>query len=377
MALKKHKISFCIICMNRLHQLKETLLINIEDNQDYDELEFIVLDYNSQDGMEQWIKDNMSKFIESGKVIYYRTPDPDSFSHSHSKNLAFKLATGDIVCNINADNYTGFRFANYINELYNIDDNIMLTPLDHFKKKKDFSPPPDVMGKVCVKRVDFLKVKGFDERMINYGSEDRDFANRIEMAGVKRVLIEDFAFLKFIPHDNEERFSTKKTINNIHAVYSNYSTPNLSNVIFLYKDSQFQMGTLIDNSTNYANNYAYAFKERDYTFEFSQKEVELGVWEESIDQDNITLSFNSGSNIYLKKNIINSYTTLNNEDNGFIFHQITNPEIIKSMVFFNRILSNRAIMEQNLNEKRIEVNSGNFGKALVFKNFDSNLPIRI
>jgi len=51
MKYKHFKISFCIVCMNRLHQLSQTLLQNIRDNEDYSELEFIVLDYNSNDGM--------------------------------------------------------------------------------------------------------------------------------------------------------------------------------------------------------------------------------------------------------------------------------------------------------------------------------------
>src|SRR5690349_9158200 len=99
-------ISFCIVCMNRLHQLEETLLQNIKDNEGYDNLEFVVLNYNSQDGMDEWVREHLSDYISIGKVNYYKTSEPTIFSHSHSKNLMFKLAKGDIVCNVNADNYT-------------------------------------------------------------------------------------------------------------------------------------------------------------------------------------------------------------------------------------------------------------------------------
>ena len=44
------QISFCITCMNRLKHLQETLEKNILDNFLVDEVEFVVLDYNSQDG---------------------------------------------------------------------------------------------------------------------------------------------------------------------------------------------------------------------------------------------------------------------------------------------------------------------------------------
>ncbi|HEX6426988.1 MAG TPA: glycosyltransferase, partial [Niastella sp.] len=110
------KISFCIVCMNRLHHLQQTFLRNIHDNDDYPNLEIVLLDYNSQDGMELWVNENLREFIAAGRVTYYKTFEPQVFSHSHSKNLAFRLASGDIVCNINADHFTGKGFGHYVNE---------------------------------------------------------------------------------------------------------------------------------------------------------------------------------------------------------------------------------------------------------------------
>jgi len=145
--------------MNRLRQLTETLIQNIKDNDEYPELEFIVLDYNSQDGLADWIKENVNELISNKRLIYYRTNEPLSFSHSHSKNLAFNLANGDIVCNINADHYTGKGFAHYINERFNEDNNCVLTTIDYHKTKENYNPPKDVFGRVCVKKNDFLKKK--------------------------------------------------------------------------------------------------------------------------------------------------------------------------------------------------------------------------
>ena len=88
---KIYKISFCTTVMNRLYNLKETLLKNIEDNKEYPDLEFVILDYNSQDGLEKWMKDNMMEHIESGRVSYYRTEEPKYFNMAHSRNIAFKV----------------------------------------------------------------------------------------------------------------------------------------------------------------------------------------------------------------------------------------------------------------------------------------------
>src|SRR5688500_144474 len=104
--------------MNRSHHLKQTFLKNIEDNIGYENLEFILLDYNSEDDMEEWVKENLLQHIASGKVVYYKTFEPLAFKHSHAKNLVFKLANNDILCSINADHFAGENFAHYVNESF-------------------------------------------------------------------------------------------------------------------------------------------------------------------------------------------------------------------------------------------------------------------
>ena len=54
-----YKISFATVCMNRLHHIRQTLPKNIADNSDYENVEFILLDYNSSDGLEEWVKETM------------------------------------------------------------------------------------------------------------------------------------------------------------------------------------------------------------------------------------------------------------------------------------------------------------------------------
>ena len=49
------KISFCTTCKERLRHLKQTLPKNIKDNSNYPFIEFVILDYNSQDGLGDWM----------------------------------------------------------------------------------------------------------------------------------------------------------------------------------------------------------------------------------------------------------------------------------------------------------------------------------
>lgn len=373
---KPLKISFCIVCMNRLHQLSQTLVQNIMDNEDYPELEFVVLDYNSNDGMAEWIKENVNEFIGNGRLQYYRTNEPLSFSHSHSKNLAFNLASGDIVCSINADHYTGNGFAHYVNEMFNENGNCVLTTIDRHKTKKGFHPPKDVFGKVCVKKGDFLKVKGFDERMNRYGFEDLDFINRLELIGLKRLIIDDFKYLEFISHTDEERFSLNA--DQLESFYVNYITPSVSEVLFFYKDRSYESGVLIDNSTKNSEDFNYAFQKRHYHFEYTVQQPgwETGHWD--LNLNNSVLRLISDKGLEMKtgelKNDLNSNTCLDIKNRRYF--RLTDTSIIKNILEFNYFSYNRSLLEENLDNNTAVVNK-NFGEAVVFKNFQSGRPIYI
>ena len=373
------KISFCIVCMNRLHHLQQTFLRNIHDNDDYPNLEFVLLDYNSQDGMDQWVNENLREFIADGRVTYYKTFEPQVFSHSHSKNLAFRLASGDIVCNINADHFIGKGFGHYVNKTFNVDENIVLTTIDFHKTTKNYHPSKDVFGKVCVKKSDFLKVKGYDEQMSNYGFEDYDFVNRLEMSTVKRVLIDDFSFLEFIHHDDEERYSMNNGDDNIYSIYVQHCTPSLSKIILLYTDHWFEMGFLINNSSADAHNYMYAFRPRPLQYQFNGTGTQWvkGQWQEDNDKHSIVFNEQSGNSFEMEIIHSNGHWILKNELKELQFHRLSHEGLGDYVVRISHTFRNRVIMEENLREKRIEANAEGFGNALVFKNFNMDQPLHL
>lgn len=176
--ISQYKISLCTTCMNRAFDLKKTLPKNIEDNKDYPNLEFVVLDYNSQDDLEQWMKDNMMSHIESGRVVYYKTTTPKFYSMTKSRNLAFRLASGDTVNNVDADNYVHKGFAAYLNVLAN-----------QFTEKVIFSKGKRMLrGRLGFWKHEFMdELKGYNEKMEDYGRDDHDLLNRAWMAGYTLV----------------------------------------------------------------------------------------------------------------------------------------------------------------------------------------------
>jgi len=137
---KKFKISFCMTCMNRLHHVKQTLETSILANRPYKNVEFVLLDYNSKDGLGQWVKNKMMKDIESGILNYYQmtNPKPRYFNVPHAKNIAHKLGTGDILCNLDADNFGYKNDTNYIMDVFldHFDHNVFIASCGQWLRKK-------------------------------------------------------------------------------------------------------------------------------------------------------------------------------------------------------------------------------------------------
>ena len=105
--MKYNTISFCTVSMNRCTHIKSTLLKNIEENYIPNVTEFVLLDYNSSDGLEDWVYKNAMYYIDKGILKFYRNNTATFFHRAHARNQCLRLATSDIICNIDADNYMG------------------------------------------------------------------------------------------------------------------------------------------------------------------------------------------------------------------------------------------------------------------------------
>ncbi len=194
--------------MGRAHHLKETLPQNIRDNPQIDglDIEFVVLNYNSKDDLHEWITQDpeMKEHIESGLLRYGRTIEPEHFHMSHAKNMAHRMASGDIICNLDADNYTGAKFGKFLQMNFEENMDIVMNPSHRVSKLFD----PDergFYGRVVISRENFQKLHGYDETYSGWGGEDTDFMQRAKGLGLQHVRIDSLGYLGLISHTNEER----------------------------------------------------------------------------------------------------------------------------------------------------------------------------
>lgn len=358
--------------MNRLHHLKETLPKNIQDNLAYENVEFVLLNYNSKDDMDEWVKNEMSEYIEFGLLQYYKTTEPQSFHMSHSKNVVARCATGDIICNIDADNFTGKGFANYVNQKFCENENIFLTT-DAYNASRD------CYGRICVKKDDFYKSCGYDENMKSYGYEDNDLKNRLQLLSLTKVYIADRSFLAAISHEDTERLENDKSFLEFEAVFIRYIDYASSIVVFLFKNSKCFIGKVIINRLFNSESIENLFIEnREFQDEYSI----LGDKWENNTWVNIDGNYFFNSNSMIVSSIKNKLIEERNRTDSFSFVndvefiEIKDYEDILTLTMFYSQITNRNRMKENERKKKINVNEKPYGRATLVKNFKETVTLK-
>lgn len=191
-------VVFCTTCKGRVQHIERTLPQNLADNP---EAKFILLDYNSQDHLQQYLKDNHSKDIAEGRLIVYSFPEATRFNMAHAKNMAHRcgiLEGGEILVNLDADNFCGRGFDQYVRENC-LEDTYLSAKWDW----KSF--PRGCSGRIVVTAQAFLKAGGYDEKYADWGPDDKDFEARLTKLGYINIAIAR-EFLDAIKHTDKMRF---------------------------------------------------------------------------------------------------------------------------------------------------------------------------
>lgn len=372
--LKNYRISFCIACMNRLHHLKASIFQNIEDNSAYKNLEFVLLDYNSGDGMGEWVKENLSQQIKEGLVVYYRIDTPEYFNHSHAKNVALKLGSGEIVCSVNADHYLGKGFASYVDKIFRKNKKTVITPIPSDYYNINAGPHPlGSWGKVCLLKSEFLNVYGFDEQMYKYGNDDIDLVNRLSTNGLKIYRYRNTTFSKTISHENEERYSSIIRLNRIYKIFRRLVSHFTSEFIFLFEDHRFENIELVDEYAQVSEFPSSSFHHKKPLFRYSVKDYEWleGTWK--ITEERLELS-EKDLRVFT---ILQDKNMIRNLETGIIFEEVTEERLIGELNVLNYTHYNLNRMRKNISLRNILGNQGGFGHAVVYKNFDIGKQISI
>lgn len=209
------RISFCTTCRGRVQHLRETLPQNLADNADYDNAVFIVLGYGDRDGLDEFMRSpEIMKHIQSGRVVYYKNPDPEVFEMAKAKNMAHRCGMregGEILVNLDADNFTTTGFASYISENFKTDHDFFM-----WSKMIKGVLPRGINGRIVVSSNAFLLAGGYDEQFKTWANDDRDFNMRLRRLGYAGKQIHP-RYLDAVRHSDRMRFKEYP-----HAQVDNY-----------------------------------------------------------------------------------------------------------------------------------------------------------
>lgn len=189
-------ISFCTSVKDRVEHIQATLLQNLEVTRDDPRCDFVLLDYNCPDRRTKpWIQNVLSSSLARGRLMYLFFPAAAGFARSHARNLTLKACSGDIFCNVDADNFIGFSFASYIRRFVHEGATFIRGPADG----------RGLRGRFAAFRNDILAIGGFDEHLVDWGGEDRDLQNRLRRHGLRGRIIRPERYLRSIQHGDDMR----------------------------------------------------------------------------------------------------------------------------------------------------------------------------
>ena len=173
--LPPKKLSFCITCMKRLSQIKQTLGINLKHNIPLQyQIEFVVIDFGTE-GLYEWIYENFTWALNTGYLRYLRTDKLTYWHASVAKNTSHYYANGDILVNLDCDNYTGKLGSLHIINIFKKYGNQIL-----FHQWSGTSKD-GTYGRISYHRDTFFQLGGYDQRFLPMGYQDHDLIMRFQL----------------------------------------------------------------------------------------------------------------------------------------------------------------------------------------------------
>lgn len=231
-------LSFCITCMNRIHQIKQTLKKNLYDNKDSKQkIEFILVDFGSTDGLKEYILENFKDEINSEYLKFYYTDELKYWHSPIAKNTSHLLGNGKYLVNLDCDNFTGINGADFLIDNYkNKGDNIII-----HQSSNIFGS--GTMGRISMTKENFLKIGGYNQSLFPMSHQDGDLVNRAILNGLKYYNLKNKEFNKAITNDKKE---------SLQNCYGKYNYKNMMNLNMAYSNFSLKSGELTAN--NYFKN---------------------------------------------------------------------------------------------------------------------------
>jgi hypothetical protein len=167
------KVSFCTTCANRLWQLRETLLPNLAALPEGCEISLV--DFWSKDGLADWVWSNCREEIQQGRLNFFQATVPLQWHVAKAKNAAHRIARGDYLFSLDADN-----------RITESEVERILRVRERGNGCWQFSgvSRDGSYGRIGLPSSVFFDLGGYDESLLAMAAEDYDLLKRMMKSGL-------------------------------------------------------------------------------------------------------------------------------------------------------------------------------------------------
>jgi hypothetical protein len=169
----KAKVSFCTTCSNRSHQLKQVFDDNARKVAESPGTEWVIVNYNSSDDLDNYLLSRLPHVSE--RILYFRETSRRPWHVSVAKNIAHRVASGEVLMNLDCDN-----------TISNAADVIRVYAMSGCKVLHMWSGKlgDGTYGRIAIAKDVFHALGGYDESFYPMGYQDYDLVRRATAAGV-------------------------------------------------------------------------------------------------------------------------------------------------------------------------------------------------
>eukprot|EP00184_Porphyridium_aerugineum_P003149 CAMPEP_0184695866 /NCGR_PEP_ID=MMETSP0313-20130426/3358_1 /TAXON_ID=2792 /ORGANISM="Porphyridium aerugineum, Strain SAG 1380-2" /LENGTH=1054 /DNA_ID=CAMNT_0027154393 /DNA_START=262 /DNA_END=3422 /DNA_ORIENTATION=+ len=189
-------VSVVAVCMNRHSTLEKTLPTWLKVNN---AREVIVVDWSSNPPLHDTLK---SVLTQDPRVRIIRVEGEDHWVLSRAFNIGMSMARGEYILRTDCD----YDVKPNIVEMHPIAKEDKRFYSGNWKKAKNENEV-HLNGVVIIRRMDYWKVLGYDERIQTYGWDDEDLYTRLEHSGLERKDV-DYQYVSHVQHDDKARAQT-------------------------------------------------------------------------------------------------------------------------------------------------------------------------
>lgn len=194
----KEKVSILTRCGNRLEHARYTLPRMLA--QDYQNLEVVIVDYNSTDGLIPFLWKEYMPELDNERLSIVRYDNGGEFHHAHAWNLAIKAAAGDILVFVDIDHLINTALVLHVVNRLGGQQKMFARPIPADMHH-------DACGFIVARKEDVLAVRGYNEQLHGWGYEDGDFIRRLILYGCDCLTLNLTGMLIPIEHPDDVRLS--------------------------------------------------------------------------------------------------------------------------------------------------------------------------